>query len=173
MMTTRRPAGQLFFIIVAIIGVGISMYLTLVHYDHKDVPLVCSTGGFINCENVLSSPYALVPGMGVPISVPGLLWCLVAAGLGLVGWLWRAGDRRVLVAEVVWSGLGVLTALYLVYVELVRLHTLCAWCTALHVLILTLLITSIVQLQGANGEEEWEDEESEEGTLPSMTPERR
>jgi uncharacterized membrane protein len=53
------------------------------------------------------------------------------------------------------------TVLYLVYVELVRLHTICAWCTALHVIILTMLLISIVQLQQPDLEEiEAEEEES-------------
>ena len=162
MVMTRRPVGQLFFLIVSIIGVAISVYLILVHYDQQNVPLVCSTRGFINCESVLSSPYAQVPGTTIPISVPGLLWFLAAGGLAFVAWNGRSEIRQLLIAEVIWSGLGILTALYLVYVELVVLHTLCAWCTALHILILTLLITSIFQLQGASSKEVEEEEEVEE-----------
>ena len=63
METAKRPVAQVFMLVLALLGVGISIYLTLVHYDQKDVPLVCSTRGFINCENVLTSPYALVPGL--------------------------------------------------------------------------------------------------------------
>lgn len=167
----RRPTGQIFFFVLSLIGVGISIYLTLVHYN-TNVPLACSTSGFINCENVLASPYALVPGTSIPISIPGLLWFLVAGGLALLAW--RTPEaRNILLAEITWSALGVLTALYLVYVELVRLHTLCAWCTGLHVLMLTLLIIAIFQLQQARIGEEWEEEEGSEDTLPSLTSERR
>jgi len=158
---TRRPVGQLFFLIVSIIGAAISVYLILVHYDQHNVPLVCSTRGFINCENVLSSPYGQIPGTTIPISVPGLLWFLVAGGLAFVVWNSRSEIRQLLIAEALWSGLGILTAFYLVYIELVVLHTLCAWCTALHLLILTLLITSIFQLQGASSKDV-EEEEVEE-----------
>ncbi len=172
MVTTKRPAGQLFFWIVGLIGAAISVYLILVHYDQQNVPLVCSTRGFINCENVLSSPYAVVPGTSIPISVPGLLWFLVAAGLAFVAWRGIVPDRRLLIAEVIWGALGMLTAFYLVYVELVRLHTICAWCTALHVLILTLLITAILQLQGASSDED-EREDEWADVLPPLTSERR
>jgi uncharacterized membrane protein len=174
METAKRPVAQVFMLVLALLGVGISIYLTLVHYDQKNVPLVCSTRGFINCENVLTSPYALVPGTSIPISIPGLLWCLIAAGLALVAWRWRPFDRRIVLAEVVWSGLGLLSVFYLVYVELVRLHTLCAWCTTLHVLILGLFISALLQFQRmAEDEEEEGDEEEKEVPLPSSTFERR
>jgi uncharacterized membrane protein len=110
---------------------------------------------------VLSSPYGQIPGTTIPISVPGLLWFLVAGGLAFVVWNSRSEIRQLLIAEALWSGLGILTAFYLVYIELVVLHTLCAWCTALHLLILTLLITSIFQLQGASSKDV-EEEEVEE-----------
>jgi uncharacterized membrane protein len=46
-----------------------------------------------------------------------------------------------------------LTVLYLVYVEIVLLHTFCAWCTALHVVILLMFLITIVQLQRSTEEE--------------------
>lgn len=160
MTTIRRSIGQLILLVVSIVGMAIAVYLILVHYDQQNVQLFCSTRGFINCENVLSSSYSVVPGTPIPISIPGLFWFLVVAGLSFYAWKWQSSDRRLLLAEVVWGALGMLTAFYLVYVELVRLHTLCAWCTALHALILITFITAIFQLQ-RSGEEDEEDEEDE------------
>jgi uncharacterized membrane protein len=40
-----------------------------------------------------------------------------------------------------------LAVLYLVYVEIVRLYTICAWCTAFHVILLVLFLTTFIKLQ--------------------------
>jgi uncharacterized membrane protein len=172
MIATRRSIGQLIFLIASIVGMAIAVYLILVHYDQQNVPLVCSTRGFVDCENVLNSSYSMVPGTAIPISLPGLLWFLIAAVMAFYALRGRSSLQWLLLSEVVWCVLGMLTAFYLVYVELVRLHTLCAWCTALHVLILTLFITSIFQLQRAGVEDDWEEEEVE-AALPPISSKRR
>jgi uncharacterized membrane protein len=63
-----------------------------------------------------------------------------------------------------------LAVLYLVYAEIVRLHTICAWCTAFHVIILLMFLITLVQLQSplSTHEAELETEEGEEvvSTLP-------
>jgi len=68
--------------------------------------------------------------------------------------------RRIQVAQFAWSLLGMLTVLYLLYVEIVILHTICAWCTALHVIILVMFLTTIVQLQTPVDESEADIEEA-------------
>src|SRR5689334_18731604 len=141
----QRSGGQIALLALSIVGAAIAIYLTIVHYEN--VPLVCSTQGFIDCARVLASSYSVVPSTTIPITVPGLGWCIVSAVLALIGWRLWPERRSVRVAECVWSALGMITVFYLVYVELVRLHTLCAWCTALHVIILIMLLISVVQLQ--------------------------
>ena len=155
----RRSGGQIALLALSLIGAAIAIYLTTVHYEN--VPLVCSTQGFIDCARVLSSAYSVVPGTTIPITVPGLGWCIVSAALALAGWrLWP--DRQIVrIAECVWAILGMVTVLYLVYVELVRLHTLCAWCTALHAIIFTMLLISVVQLQQSEPDLEIETEAEE------------
>ncbi len=134
MKAIQRSKAQLFLFICSLAGVGIAIYLTSVHYEN--VPLVCSDNGLVNCARVLSSPYSVVPGTSIPITVPGLAWSLLSAALA-----WIA------LAQFGWALVGMLTVLYLVYVEIVRLHTICAWCTAMHVLILLMFLVTIVQLQ--------------------------
>ncbi len=141
----QRLGGQIALLVLSLIGAAIAIYLTTVHYEN--VPLVCSTQGFIDCARVLDSPYSVVPGTTIPVTVPGLFWCIVSAVLALIGWRLWPERRSVRFAECVWSALGMITVFYLVYVELVRLHTLCAWCTVLHVIIFTMLLVSVVQLQ--------------------------
>jgi uncharacterized membrane protein len=79
--------------------------------------------------------------------VPGLVWCLGIAALASARLLAFVAPRWLGFAQLLWSFAGLLTALYLVYVEIVLLHTICAWCTALHVLILLIFLVTLVQVQ--------------------------
>ena len=150
----QRSGGQLLLLVLSLVGAGIAVYLTAVHYENA--PLICSTRGLIDCSRVLASPYSVVPGTSVPITVPGLAWCAVSAILAIVGLrLLRPQVRyRIQQAQFAWSLLGMLTVLYLVYVELVLLHTICAWCTGLHVIILIMFLTTIVLVQQGEDEPE-------------------
>jgi uncharacterized membrane protein len=141
----QRSGGQVLLLLLSLVGAGIAVYLTSVHYENT--PLICSTRGVIDCARVLSSSYSLIPGTTVPITIPGLGWCLISAALALVGWRLASQPRWLSVAQLLWSFVGMLTVLYLVYVEIVRLHTICAWCTALHVLILFMFLITLVRLQ--------------------------
>jgi uncharacterized membrane protein len=143
---------QFVLLVLSLLGVGITIYLTAVHYEN--VPLVCSENGLVNCSRVISSSYSVVPGTTVPITIPGFGWCIVIASLAIAGLfltteLWQ---RRIRIAQFVWTLSGLLVVLYLVYAEIVRLRTICAWCTALHVLILLLFLLTLVQLQSAPSE---------------------
>jgi uncharacterized membrane protein len=139
--------SQFLLLMLSLLGVGITIYLTSVHYEN--VPLVCSESGLINCARVLSSSYSVVPGTTLPITVPGFGWCVVSATFAIAGLISTTGlwQRRIRIAQFAWALSGLLVVLYLVYAEIVRLHTICAWCTALHVLILLLFLITLVQLQ--------------------------
>src|SRR5215471_14665302 len=146
--------SQPLLLMLSLVGAVIAIYLTAVHYENA--PLLCSTRGLIDCSRVLSSPYSVVPGTSVPITVPGLFWCAVSAALAIAGLrlLQPQVQHRIHLAQFAWSLLGMLTVLYLVYLELVLLHTICAWCTALHVIILIMLLITIVQVQRSEDEPE-------------------
>lgn len=154
-MNKNRPAAQMMLLLLSVMGIGIALYLTFVHY--QNVPLVCSAQGFVDCAFVLSSPYSVVPGTNVPITIPGLLWGIASAALAIAALRLSAGGinrvptfsalRKFLIAQFVWSLVGMLTVLYLVYVEIVKLHTICAWCTGMHVIILIMFLITLVQVQ--------------------------
>ena len=152
MIQQRRALSQIFLLACSLAGAVIAIYLTAVHYS-ESVPLFCSGSGVVNCGLVLSSPYAVVPGTSIPISVPGLLWCAVMAALAIVGLRLRAQPRWLRPAQFAWALVGMLTVLYLVYVEIVRLHAICAWCSALHVLILLMFLVTLVRLTSPATEE--------------------
>src|SRR6266567_2263332 len=162
MKQLQRSRSQALLLALSLLGVGIAIYLTSVHYEN--VPLVCSESGLINCARVISSAYSVVPGTTLPITIPGFGWCVVSASLAIAGLFVTTGlwQRRIRIAQFAWALSGLLIVLYLVYVEIVRLHTICAWCTALHVLILVIFLVTLVQLQSQSPAElEAEEEENE------------
>lgn len=142
-MERRRLAkSQVFLLACSLAGAGVAVYLTSVHYQLA--PLACSESGFVNCARVLSSTYSVVPGTTIPISIPGLAWSLVMVALVLIEL--RHPTRWLQLAQFVWSLVGMLTVLYLVYVEIVLLHNLCAWCTVMHVLIFLIFLVALARL---------------------------
>src|SRR5438270_13563542 len=103
-------AGQLLLLLLSLVGAGIAIYLTSVHYEHT--PLICSTSGLIDCARVLSSSYSVIPGTTMPITVPGLGWCVVSGALAIIGWRLASKKRWLQVARVaqlLWSLAGMLT----------------------------------------------------------------
>ncbi len=157
----RRSGGQIVLLVLALASLGVSIYLTLLHYD-KNVPLVCSTGGFVNCEHVLTSRFSVIPGTSIPVSIPGILWSIIAAALAFTAWRIRPEDRRLRVAEVVWGALGLLPIFYLIYAELVLINNLCFWCTVVHIIVFLFLLTSLFLAMNTDDVEEIELDEDEE-----------
>jgi len=101
---------------VALAGVGVSAYLTWVHYH--PAALICTRGG--GCETVQQSHYATL--LGAPVAVLGLVtW---TAMLALV--LWDTAEARLVVAALALGSLAF--AAYLVVVQLAVIHAVCVWC---------------------------------------------
>jgi len=144
----KQGAIPLLILLLSLCGAGIAVYLTAVHYEQ--VPLLCSASGVVDCQRVTSSIYSLVPGTAIPITIPGLIWALVSAVFALLEWRWLAQDRRMALAHWLWSLVALIGALYLVYVEIVRLHTLCLWCTAFHAVILAIFLLALARLTGSS-----------------------
>jgi uncharacterized membrane protein len=126
------PRVQLAAIALSVAGVAVSIYLTLVHY--AGVVPACPATGPVNCEAVLSSPYAVVAGTSLPTSALGIAWFAVSA----VVWTRPPGW-----VHVAWSGVGLLGVLSLVFIEIVVLGAVCLWCTAAHVLVVALTLVSV------------------------------
>jgi len=127
---------QVLAIALSVAGVAVSIYLTVLHFI--GFAPACPATGPVNCEAVLSSPYAVIAGTTVPTSAAGIAWFAVSAVL------WLRGFGRVLLA---WSVLGLVTVLYLVFVEIVRIGAICLWCTAAHVLVVAVLLIAVTMWQ--------------------------
>ena len=117
-------------LVLAAAGVGITTYLTYIHYEGIDP--ACSV--LHGCEVVLSSKYSKL--FGVPLSLLGLIG-YVAILIGLI----KDGEIGRIIA-VFFALIGMLQSLYLLYREIFTLDAFCMWCLAsLAVMALLLPIT--------------------------------
>ncbi len=123
-------------LLISLAGVLIAVYLTVTHVSK--VPLVCTIGGPVNCVSVTHSPYSVIPGTSIPISILGVVWFVVSGALALTGFRgWHLA----------WAGVGLLVVLYLVFIEIVVLHQICEWCTAVHLLVLATFVIALLRFQ--------------------------
>jgi uncharacterized membrane protein len=126
---------------LALAGVGVALYLSVVHYAHQ--PIACN--GIGECEYVNSSEYAKVA--GIPVAVLGALSYGLIAALAI---LWRVRNDATLLL----SAWGIALAsfgfsLYLTYVELEVLEAICVYCVASASIVSALFLTlsALVWLQ--------------------------
>jgi uncharacterized membrane protein len=139
---------------LSLAGIGISSYLTYVHWT--DRPVACTA--LANCERVATSQYADI--RGVPVAFLGLL---VYIGLFAVAgaWLYVSGRGLTWPAMAFWglSLTGVIYSAYLTYLELFVIDAVCIWCVASAVVLVVLFVLSTTEVwrvtQGAE-EQDWE-----------------
>lgn len=101
------------------IGIVVATYLTLMAHSPESV--VCSIGG--SCEIVLSSKYASFYGM--PTAAFGIIWYvafLFILWLALIKRMWSVLPLQI------WAVGGLVTSLYLLYLEAFVIHAYCTWC---------------------------------------------
>jgi uncharacterized membrane protein len=115
---------------LAACGLGISVYLTIVHYS-TSVTLACTNSGVVNCEKVTTSPESRF--LGAPVPLFGLAFFLVMLLANLPA-VWRRDEAWIRFGRLAVAAGGVLFVLYLVYAELFRIDAICLWCSAVHVI---------------------------------------
>jgi len=126
--------------LLCLAGIGVSLYLTIAHYDAK-VILACPATGIVNCAKVTESPQSAI--LGVPVALLGLLYFVAITPLHLPA-AWRSESGLVRRARVGAAAAGILMVLYLIYTELFTLDALCLWCTAVHVVTFLLFVVTLV-----------------------------
>ena len=140
--------------ILALIGLGISTYLTIAHYIGTEA-LACSDNGAINCAKVTTSPESVI--LGIPVAVLGLAFYLVAVPL-YSPWSWRSTDRRIHIARLVAIGTGMIFVLWLIAAELLIIGAICLWCTGVHIVTFALFVITVktvtAMLDGSAGEDD-------------------
>jgi uncharacterized membrane protein len=118
---TARRAAVIYGLamLLALVGLGDSLYLKVQHLTGKSVKCSVTSG----CSAVLSSAYATVA--GVPTAALGLLAYFIAfslATLALFGHAWARTALTWLVVPMV------LTTLWLLHVQAFVLHAFCQYC---------------------------------------------
>ena len=124
-------------LVLAVAGLGVSTYLTYVHYAEPR-GLSCPDTGVINCTKVTTSPQSVLFGF-LPVALVGALYFL-AMGALVAPRAWRARSQLVPAARIVGAVSGVAMVCYLIYVEAVVVHALCLYCTVVHVIAFALFI---------------------------------
>ena len=125
---------------VALAGVGISTYLTVVHYSGGEPVCAVAHG----CATVQASDYAMLA--GVPVAVLGLLGYLaVLVALTRDGEAWRTAAAFLSLAGLGFSG-------WLTYVEVGVLHAICIWCVGSAICMALLTALTVGRMLRAEGE---------------------
>ncbi len=132
--------------VLSLLGLGVSTYLTITHYDTA-VTLACSDKGVVNCGLVTTSPESMVFGI-FPVAVLGLAF-FVFMVVATSPWAWRSKYPQVAIVRLASVVVGIGFVLYLVYTELFTLDHICLWCTSVHVL--TFLLFVLILISAAVG----------------------
>jgi uncharacterized membrane protein len=122
---------------VALVGLGIAAYLTIVHYS-GGTPVCAVAHG---CAIVQRSEYAELA--GVPVALLGLLgYVAILASLAR-----DSEAARTATAFLALAGCGF--SAWLTYVEIVRLDAICIWCVGSAICMTLLAALSVMRLLGA------------------------
>lgn len=127
---------------LTLVGLGISIYMTIVHFVGKQA-LVCSSSGAIDCWKVTTSPQSYF--FHIPVAILGLGYFI--GGLVINSpWAWRARDARIHVARIVYAVLGIGFVLWLIAAELLIIKSLCLWCSGVHLVTFALFIITMASV---------------------------
>jgi uncharacterized membrane protein len=133
-----RPWRPLAIGAVCLAGIAISIYLLIVHYE--PAALICSNTGAVNCFKVLTSPSSVI--FGVPVPIFGMIF-FIGMGLICLPFAWRLDAAWLAWGRIAAAVAGIGMVVYLIYQEALVLHTICLWCTGIHVLTFAMFLIII------------------------------
>lgn len=121
--------------LLALLGAGVSIYLTIVHYD--EAALICGVG---DCSTVQNSRYAEVG--GIPIAIFGLLMYAAILALVISRRLQLGTTRSETLTSVAFAIAlaGVGYAAYLTWLEIAVIRAICQWCVVSAILTAGILL---------------------------------
>jgi uncharacterized membrane protein len=132
----RFAAPRVALLVLAVLGFGISAYLTWTHFE--GLTPVC-TGSGEGCETVQSSRYATI--LGIPVALLGLV---AYGGLILSAAAWR--EAGIYLGFLI-SLVGTLFSAYLTYLEIFVIGALCQWCLASAAIMVAALICTALAVR--------------------------
>jgi uncharacterized membrane protein len=134
----RGPAPwlQLTTFVLALAGLGVSIYLTIAHFTESALA-GCSESGLVNCTKVTTSAQSYV--FGIPVAVLGLAFFVFLAAI-MSPWAWQARRREVHLLRIAAMVVGIGMVLYLVYAELIIIGSICLYCTSVHIITFVLFV---------------------------------
>lgn len=142
-VTSRRPVAAV--AVLALLAVALSGYMwfesvRLHSQGYQAGVMLCPETELVNCREVLLSRYA--QWLGIPVAGVGLAnyLALLTVGLGLLAAGSNGSRRFFWTTGVALAMLGTGAGLWLLWVQLVRLHTICYLCDIVHVCGLVSLI---------------------------------
>ena len=129
---------QLTTFVLAVAGLGVSIYLTYAHFTQSAL-LGCAESSLVNCTKVTTSPQSYV--FGIPVAVLGLAFYLAAVAL-MSPWAWRAPRyrREISLIRIASLVVGMGFVLYLIYAELFIIGSICLYCTSVHAITFLLFV---------------------------------
>ena len=138
----RGPAVwlQLTTFVLALAGLGVSIYLTIAHFTESSLA-GCSESGLVNCTKVTTSPQSYV--FGIPVAVLGLAFFLFAAAI-MSPWAWQASRREIHLLRLASLVVSIGFVLYLIYAELFIIGSICLYCTSVHVITFVLFVLTVI-----------------------------
>ena len=136
-ITTSNAVAKLPLLaaVVALIGLGDAIYLTIHHLTGEMVPCTV-TGG---CETVLTSSYAEIG--GIPLAAYGAFAYFIAFSLAILA---AFGNRKMWLLFGAQVTLMALASSYFVYLQLFVLKAICQYCMISAGVCLTLFIIAMV-----------------------------
>jgi uncharacterized membrane protein len=123
--------------VLALAGLGVSVYLTYAHYTESALAGCTETTGVVNCGKVTTSAQSMV--FGIPVAVLGLAFYVFLAGI-MSPWAWMARRREVGMLRLASMVVGIGFVLYLLYAELFDIGSICLYCTSVHVITFVLFV---------------------------------
>ena len=136
--TSRGPAPwlQVSTFVLALAGLGVSIYLTIAHFTESALA-GCSESGLVNCTKVTTSPQSYV--FGIPVAVLGLAFYVFAVA-AMSPWAWRARRREVHLLRLASLVVAIGFVIYLIYAELFIIGSICLYCTSVHAITFVLFV---------------------------------
>jgi uncharacterized membrane protein len=123
--------------LVALVGLGIAGYLTIVHYAGADPVCAVAHG----CATVQQSEYAELT--GIPVALLGLGgYVAILASLARDGEAWRTATAFLALAGFGFSA-------WLTYVEVLKIEAICIWCVGSAVCMALLAALSVARVLSA------------------------